>query len=283
MIEEVIRFGRSLHLSGILTEPEAGDQSLPTLVIVNSGRTHHVGPYRLYVDLSRALAERGIRTMRFDVTNTGDSQCAIAAEKNEINDGYDIQDALDYLSRDASAAGYVLFGQFSAADQAVAAAMRDRRVIGAILVEPSGYRTFGYHLRRSLRWPSPASLLRPIFTRKRKSTWQRTHLSSPESQRPVPHERDAMQRQIQELIERDVRLLYVYAGQGSEGGLYRASQFWRMFPKLPRIGAITVSHFPRSDDAFSNRADRSQLISLCEHWVLESAISGRLPVSRPSA
>ncbi len=283
MSEVVIRFGRSLHLSGILTEPEGADQSLPTVVIVSCGRTHHVGPYRLYVNLSRALAERGIRTLRFDVGNTGDSQCALPAEPDSGGLGYDIQDALDHLSRGAPEARYILFGLLSAADLAFAAATRDKRVIGAILVDPSGYRTFGYHLRRSLQWAVAASFLRPILTRKPKSTWQRTHIGSLDSQRPVPHERDATQRQIQELIKRGVRLLYVYAGQGPEATVNHASQFWRMYPQLPRVGAITVSCFPRADNGFSNREDRTQLSLLCEHWVLVTFDSYRAHVIRPSA
>lgn len=54
---------------------ECNPQTPPkaVLVLVNSGSVHHVGPNRLYVEISRSLAAEGIVVVRADLANLGDS------------------------------------------------------------------------------------------------------------------------------------------------------------------------------------------------------------------
>ena len=45
----------------------------PTVVLLNAGIVHRVGPNRMHVLLARALAAAGIPSLRFDMSGIGDS------------------------------------------------------------------------------------------------------------------------------------------------------------------------------------------------------------------
>ncbi|EAR11162.1 alpha/beta hydrolase [Reinekea blandensis] len=62
----------SIGQFGILCEPSECQHN-NVLVFLNSGSGPHTGPNRLYVELCRTLATHGIRTLRVDIKNLGDS------------------------------------------------------------------------------------------------------------------------------------------------------------------------------------------------------------------
>ena len=70
MKERVYRFGPQRSLVGIYTEPSPEEMipDAPLAVILNAGIVHHIGPFRLHVDLARRLAESGFRTLRLDLS-----------------------------------------------------------------------------------------------------------------------------------------------------------------------------------------------------------------------
>ncbi|MGH9094777.1 MAG: alpha/beta hydrolase, partial [Acidimicrobiales bacterium] len=70
IIEHARRFGPGLF--GIRSEPVAQPRGR-AVVMVNVGIDHHVGPGRLWVELARKLASRGVRALRYDVSGIGDS------------------------------------------------------------------------------------------------------------------------------------------------------------------------------------------------------------------
>ena len=71
--EEVCRAG---GLFGICTRKDAVHQkSSPVLLLSNAGSVHAVGPNRLNVDLARQLASQDVTTLRYDLSNLGDSVC----------------------------------------------------------------------------------------------------------------------------------------------------------------------------------------------------------------
>ena len=69
--ERAVRLG-PIGLFGITTVPEGGGAG-PWMMFVNVATEHHIGPGRLWVDLSRQWARHGIRSVRFDVSGVGDS------------------------------------------------------------------------------------------------------------------------------------------------------------------------------------------------------------------
>ena len=64
------------RLFAITTEP-AVTSDAPTVVFLNAGLLRHIGPARLWVELSRRLAAQGIRCARLDLSGLGDSGTAV--------------------------------------------------------------------------------------------------------------------------------------------------------------------------------------------------------------
>lgn len=84
--EQVLRLGAQGELFGIATgerqEQSAKDE--PVCLYFNSGAQYHIGPYRLWVDLSRSMAVEGIRSVRFDFSGIGDSDERPAFGRGDI-------------------------------------------------------------------------------------------------------------------------------------------------------------------------------------------------------
>jgi alpha-beta hydrolase superfamily lysophospholipase len=69
--ERPVRLG-DIGLFGITTEPDQGAHG-PWMVFMNVATEYHIGPGRAWVDLARAWARFGIRSVRFDLSGAGDS------------------------------------------------------------------------------------------------------------------------------------------------------------------------------------------------------------------
>ncbi len=68
--EEVVRVGAS-GLTGVMTRPVGPSRA--TVVWLNSGSEHHVGPGRAWVEYARALAASGFTSLRVDFSGWGES------------------------------------------------------------------------------------------------------------------------------------------------------------------------------------------------------------------
>jgi glycosyltransferase involved in cell wall biosynthesis/pimeloyl-ACP methyl ester carboxylesterase len=156
--ESVVRFGSSLDIWGVLTEPADGaSRSSPLIVISNAGSTHHVGPARLYVTLARTLARAELSSLRLDLPGLGDS---VIQDSSRENDSYPpdssttIATAIDALTQTLGSTAYVVLGLCSGAHTAFHAALdlRDRPIVEAVLLNP---RTFYYTPGMPLDDPSP--------------------------------------------------------------------------------------------------------------------------------
>jgi alpha-beta hydrolase superfamily lysophospholipase len=136
------RFGIVTRAAERLRGTAAQVTGRPAIVMLSSGCTHRVGPHRLYVTLARRWAQLGFDVLRMDLSGIGDSPAAPGCAENLSypRDGVaDVQAAIDALPGNRNV---VLFGHNSGADFAFLTALRDTRVVGAILVNP---RTFGVY------------------------------------------------------------------------------------------------------------------------------------------
>ncbi len=70
--ESFVRVGPD-ELHGVLCQAEAGASRERLLIFLNSGTEHHVGPGRLWVEFSRALAAGGVPALRVDFQGIGES------------------------------------------------------------------------------------------------------------------------------------------------------------------------------------------------------------------
>ena len=74
MNERAVSFGPERGLLGILTQTAAHRDGIPTVILLNAGLLHRVGPNRLSVDIARSLADLGYPCLRFDTSGVGDSE-----------------------------------------------------------------------------------------------------------------------------------------------------------------------------------------------------------------
>lgn len=132
-VETVERFGTDDRMVGITCAPK---DVLPraAVVFVNPGRTPRPGWGRSTTAAARALAARGIASLRFDLPGVGD---APEVHLGEFLYGPAVADhvraAIDHLTARV-AAPVLLAGSCSGAHSALVVAVGDARVAGAVIV-----------------------------------------------------------------------------------------------------------------------------------------------------
>lgn len=143
--ETIFEINDDPHLFGIVSEPRhAIEQSLPTVLLVNAGTVHHVGPSRLYVQMARDLAAQGYRCLRMDLNGLGDSVAQPGTVENETYPSTafrDIQIAMNELQRRYGANKIVLLGICSGAYAVFqsAAQIQNPTLVEAIPINPVTY------------------------------------------------------------------------------------------------------------------------------------------------
>lgn len=138
--EAPLRFGPDHSLFGILAEParrSAPDRRTDTAILMlNVGGHYRIGPNRMHVKASRALACAGYRTLRFDLTGIGDSRCEAGFTSRDMYSSKPVSDvraAIDFLAARGCKRFY-LMGLCSGSFLAFQTALADTRVSGQILM-----------------------------------------------------------------------------------------------------------------------------------------------------
>lgn len=145
--EEPIVFGRAHPLFGILVHPPAAkrDARRPAIIMTNAGCVHRIGAHRFYVSLARRWADLGFTVLRLDLSGIGDSPAAPGCPENVTYPPpalQDLEDAMQVLTRATGAERFIVLGLCSGGDLAFQLGFRDRRVAGAVMMNP---RTFCVH------------------------------------------------------------------------------------------------------------------------------------------
>jgi pimeloyl-ACP methyl ester carboxylesterase len=131
-------FGR---LAGVLTEPSGGSQSV-CAVFLNAGAIRRVGPNRMWVELARRWAARGIPSFRFDVEGIGEADGASApyqqsASLYEPELVSQVIAAVDALHARGVAERFVLVGMCAGAYWSFHAALDHPRVTATLMLNVS--------------------------------------------------------------------------------------------------------------------------------------------------
>jgi hypothetical protein len=248
-------------LAGILTEPAGPAQSL-AVVLVTAGFTPKFGPFRLYAELARHLAETaGLRTLRFDLGGIGDSGGAHAGLSLAERTRQQLNDAIDYLSARFELDGVVLAGLCSGADDSFRHAEQDARVKGVVMIDPFAYRTPGF-VWRHLKYRAKRRLLRALGLYRRgpargDSLVDYEHLPEAEARRV-----------LRVLLKRRVLVHFVYTAGMKEHFNHRG-QLRAMFRGIGLNDRVKLDYLPQLDHTQLLRTDRRILIE---------AIAARLAV-----
>lgn len=274
MRERVITFGEEKNLVGILTEPDAGHKldSLPCVLMLNSGILHHVGPFRLHVVAARRLAEKGYFVFRLDVGGIGDSLLVRGAGYDADRVISDIKMAMDVLQQKKKINDFVLMGLCTGAANAHKVAVVDDRVSGGIILDGYSYPTWRFYIRRYL----PA-ILDPV----RGKNWlmrlaRRISGTSQEGDVGADMVEDfgwwvlppksEVQKDLVKLVNRNVNLLYVFSGGQLEIYNYQ-KQFVHAFPSVDFKGKLQLIFNDEADHTYSMGSDRDGLLEQISCWL----------------
>src|SRR5688572_11629148 len=107
--EQALQLGPDGHLVGVLARPRAIDPARPLVVLLNAGVLHRVGPHRLHVVLARRLAERGLASLRLDLSGIGDSRPVPGALSFRASAVADTRTAMDWLAAETGTRRFILF------------------------------------------------------------------------------------------------------------------------------------------------------------------------------
>jgi pimeloyl-ACP methyl ester carboxylesterase len=133
--ESIVELG-SQKLFGIVSEPSDGAHG-PLIVLVNGIMEDHVGPARLWVELSRRWAGLGLRCVRFDVSDCGESPRLVgAADSSALIDTrpQDVGDAVRALNPE-SPTDSVLIGYCNGAQLSLEVAL-ELKTRGVCAINP---------------------------------------------------------------------------------------------------------------------------------------------------
>lgn len=157
-------------LFGILTEP-LGERRDLCAVLMNAGPQRHTGPNRMWVEIARRWAARGVSTLRFDLAGIGDSD-GDAAALVHVGSLYahayagQARAALDALSTRELPRRFVVLGLCAGAYWSTHTALEDERIARIIMLNP-----------RSLIWDEGVYAVRRMRELRERlllaSTWRR--------------------------------------------------------------------------------------------------------------
>lgn len=276
--EEVVRFGPEAQLLGILSRPALLSPDKPAIVILNAGVLHRVGPHRFHVRLARHLAERGLAAVRLDLSGIGDSPASGHTGTFMESAVADVQAVMSALEQ-RGVRTFVLFGLCSGADNSFAAALRDARIRGIVLLDPPSYPTRRAQARKVLRraaaqGPRATSRwLAGLAVRRLRSAAERQlarlrpaeSVSEPDSGGRRPPPRQQFRTDLLGLVERGVKVLAVYSGALAERYNDR-DQLFELFPELR--GRVDREYFPEANHMFTERAAQAALLETVAPWIL---------------
>ncbi len=127
-------------LFGILTEP-LGERRELCAVLMNAGPQRRIGPNRMWVEIARRWAARGVPTLRFDLAGIGDSDgdaAALVRVASLYAHAYADQAraALDTFSARGLPGRLVVLGLCAGAYWSTHTALEDERIARVIMLNP---------------------------------------------------------------------------------------------------------------------------------------------------
>lgn len=286
MSERAVVFGKSA-LSGIVT-PAGGPRLRTGLVLLGAGILHRVGPNRMHVTLARAMAAAGLPGLRFDFSGIGESDVCPGQDSYEERTRDETQAAMDALAAQEGAEAFLLFGLCSGADAAVRVAVADRRVRGAVLVQPYSFTRPGYsleHYRRRMLKPavwrrllgepaavkaSAVQLLRML--KPRPSSGDGNDEGDPSRSWRMP-DPSRIREDVRGLLARGTDLLFVYSRPSPAEYNFRTI----IRPELSRAGtagSAEVETFTESDHTFMRLSHQSRVVQRVTDWARRRALGG---------
>ncbi len=279
MKERAYLLGPNESMLGIVSEPEeAPAPERPTFVLLNAGIVHRIGPHRKNVKLARALCEAGFRTLRVDLSGIGDSAVRRDALSFEEGALADIGEIFDDIGSRYGTDRFALLGLCSGADNSFHMAVRDERVVGAVILDGIAYRTPRYYLhyygprvRSASSW---ISLSKKLYGRAERKIRAALGTDGDGGGAPGPAVPDYVREfedqpvvceKLQQLVDRGVKMYWAYTS-GTELYYNHAAQFYDMFRSVDLKDCVSYDYFGESNHTFTELRSQTQLVNAVTAW-----------------
>lgn len=261
IVETAHTFGDGLV--GVLSRPAGAVRGRAALILLNAGMVCRAGPFRMYVQLARALAEEGFAVFRFDQSGLGDSPVSSQATGDRKRG--EVSAAMDLVARLTGVRQFVLGGLCSGADDSFNIQPHEPRVTGLLMLDGVGYRTFLYRLRYYVpRLLNPAKVARGIARLMRRKVGGAPAID-PNSFRDFPTRDEAIQR-FQQLDARGASALLIYTG-GSDRYYNHRRQAVECFGDVMRSPRVSTEYWRDCDHTFYVREHRERLVRTAVGWM----------------
>jgi pimeloyl-ACP methyl ester carboxylesterase len=294
MIDEAsIVFGEGGGLVGTITRPPAKSmgQSDTAFIFFNAGVVHRIGVHRSNVKVARQLAARGISSLRFDLAGVGDSGRASGQIPFAEQAVSDICAAMDALHLQAGVNKFVLFGTCSGTVHSYAAALADQRIVGLAMFDTYLYPTLksriNFFILRLNRHRTEGSLVKRAFTLGKRALKKIvSRLGAQNAPSGVSGEKREIRNVgffafrpakaefaagLSALLERNVKVLLIYAGSGFAHYNYSA-QFSDAFSAFDIAKRVDTVFLKDADHTATRLAAQADLVAAVDHWAAQFAI-----------
>ncbi len=286
-------------LYGILTQ--LSDQTVASakrvgVVMINSGSVHHIGPNRLWVQLSRRWAEHGLIVLRLDLSGVGDSPSREGTQDNVVYSAearHDIALALSFMRELVGQEGEChLMGLCSGAYHTFKAAVAGEIMTSALMINPLTFNwivgtplndvikdyeviSLSSKYRRNLLSKEPWMKLvrgqldfKYIFGVAVRRVWAFVQPAVAEIARIVGIPlRDDIAADLKAIAARGVPQHYVFA-IGDPGEVLLRRQSGRILNKLIAGEQLSICRIPDADHTFTRLDARERLIATLDQYML---------------
>ena len=285
MKEEIIVFGNHQSIIGILHHPDTNypNDQMPTVILLNAGLLHRVGPNRLYVKIARELAKAGFYVFRFDLMGIGDSRINpdytdTGKERNFVDD---TTDAMDFLENKCRPNGFLLMGICMGAQIALEVASRDKRVKSLVLMEGVYIKTLRYHLARVVdmkKWKKlldGQSYLLDKWKKKvrvRLSGSQNNHKAVSKGKLALTawlneNKKLNKNQQLSDLLQRDTKIFMIFREGNEILYNYRLKKVENKIFAVGLPNGLDVSFIKYADHTFTPVLSQELLLEVIMHWL----------------
>ena len=271
MKETVCSFGPSESMFGVLTTPDKSVrvEGAPIALILNAGIVHRIGPFRMHVDIARRLADKGISTLRLDLSGLGGSAPRTGKIEMEERAQMDVSDAMDYLTQETGVQKFVLLGLCSGAYNAHQVAVKDQRIVGSVFMDGIVFRTVGFFFRhqigRFFRFRFWRNAIKRRFTQSRSENPESDGNSLAESEFFTNDmSKDSVVNDLKGLLNRGVEMLFLYTDGYDD--ICGRSQFKEMYGMSPDNGQLQVEYYPKSEHTFRLVENRKVACERVASW-----------------
>jgi pimeloyl-ACP methyl ester carboxylesterase len=263
-----IIFGNS-GLFGIRTTPLEPSSSVG-LVMLNSGMLPCAGPFRLHVELARAVSSLGFTTVRLDQSGKGESPTrpGISVVESVLLD-------YDEVMADLARQGIqrtILVGMCSGAVDALRIADQRESVVGLVLLDGFVGLTTRWHLQRFATRMRNLITHGPMYTLNRLLVRRRSKADKTASEEDSPILTDLqnwgaldLRPAYANVLRRDARILAIFTHNFFP---YNHAGQLRNFIS-PKVGDANLEElfFEEADHTYTLPQHRDRLIALVKNWL----------------